>query len=153
MQWNGHQAKVFHERLCVFGSDVHLHDNQTVQIDYAGGARGSYVECFFTPEYRVEHQVIGDRGQMNIRYFVGVPHIELELLEIGSTRREVLLPVGEESSHGGGDTAMVREFCEAVRQGRPADPDLLAGYRAVALAKAIDASGESRRPETVAEDP
>lgn len=136
------------DHLCVYGNDVHLHDNQTVTIDYDGGARGSYVECFFTPDYRNEHQIIGDLGRITVRYFSGNIYLELEVSMIGQAVTEKHLLAGE-GAHGGGDVAFGKLFCQAVTTGTPVQPDLADGFHAVALAKAIDQSGQTGQPTTV----
>ena len=134
--------------LCVFSNDTELHDNQVVAIDYRGGARGSYVECFFTPDYKVEHTVIGDQGRVMLCYVVGAGAQQLEVTYIGSTRKEVIT-VDCIGGHGGGDNGLGQAFVKGVRDGVPVQPDLREGYYAVALAALIDASHRNGQPEPI----
>lgn len=138
--------------LCVFSDDVDLHDNQTVVIDYENGARGTYVECFFTPDYKFEHTIVGDEGQLVIRCKVGAPEHELELTWIGSSDRDVQA-FNAKGGHGGGDNALAAAFGEALRTRTQIQPDPIDGYAAVALAAAIDRSAETGQPQSIAAPP
>lgn len=137
-----------HEGLCVFSRDVNLHDNQAVVIDYENGTRGSYVECFFTPDYKFEHAIVGDKGRLVIRRGGDSARHELEITWIGSTKRE------EETfelagGHGGGDEALASAFAGALRNRVQIQPDPAEGLNAVALASAIDRSAETGEPQVV----
>ncbi len=140
------------DRLCVYTDDVQLHDNQVVVIDYASGSRGSYVECFFTPEYKIQHTIIGDLGQLDIRVLHGDPYQRISLSWIGrDSREELVLP--STGGHGGGDDRLAEVFCAGIREGRAVTPDPIDGFHAVALACAIDESSRARRPAIVADLP
>lgn len=138
-------GKTGKDGLCVYARNLDLHDNQTVVIDYEGGARGSYVECFFTPDYKVEHTVIGDLGRLTMRYFFRNPFQEIEIDWIGkrNIERWICPAVG---GHGGGDHILAQHVTAAMAEGRQAQPDLVEGYWAVALAKCIDASSATGQP-------
>lgn len=131
--------------LCVYARNVHLHDNQAVVIDYENGARGSYVECFFTPDYKVEHTVIGDRGRLTMRYSFRNPLQEIVIDWIGRCESERLVcpAVG---GHGGGDHILARAFTAGLAAGTPVQPDLVEGCWAVALARSIDEAAASGQP-------
>ncbi len=133
------------DRLCVYTRNVDIHDNQIAVIDYSCGARGSYIECFFTPDYKVEHTVIGDLGRMTLQYFFGNPYNEIEISWIGkhSSERHVYPAKG---GHGGGDHVLGHVFTNAVREGVQPQPDLIEGYWAIALAVSIDRSSASGQP-------
>jgi predicted dehydrogenase len=137
------------DQLCVFGSDVNLHDHQVVSIDYKNGVRGSYVECFFTPDYRFEQTIIGDLGRIELRYRVGDDAMQLRTSYIGSTKVEEMQPTVH-GSHGGGDFGLGAAFAEAVRTGVAIQPTAEDGFNAVALAEAIDLSAKSCEPAIVA---
>jgi predicted dehydrogenase len=140
--------KAKQDNLPVFTDDTDLHDNQAVVIDYASGARGTYVECFFTPDYRVEHTIIGDRGRMVLRAYIGSPFMELEISPMVSTETRIERIPGL-GSHSGGDHGLAKAFIEAVRTGVSVQPTLVDGAYAVALCKAIDASAETGQPVQV----
>jgi predicted dehydrogenase len=125
--------------LCVFGEDVDLHDNQIVTLNYASGARGSYIECFFTPDYKVEHTIIGDRGRLSIQVFNGNPYQRIEVSWIGATRQEHWI-VPSEGGHGGGDDRLAKIFTDGIREKRQVKPDLEDGFNVIAVACAIDQS-------------
>ena len=133
---------------CVFAEDADLKDNTVVTIDYENGSRGSYTECFFTPDCRSEHTIIGDKGQIVIREFTENPYLEVELSWIGKTtyERHSLPGVG---GHGGADYRMGEVFAEALRENRQTSPDPIDGLCAVALAQAIDLSVETEMPQPV----
>ena len=149
MQVNGiPSVKAAKDRLCVYTDDVDMHDNKIVTIDYQNGSRGSYIECFFTPTYEVQHSIIGDRGRLDVRMFHGNPYQELEVSWIGSQRSERFL-CASPGSHGGGDDAMGRVFQKAVREQSQLSPSLVDGFHAVSLVRAIDQSACQRQPQIV----
>ena len=133
---------------CVFAQDADLKDNRIVMIDYENGSRGSYTECFFTPDCKSEHTIIGDKGQIVLREFTENPYLEVELSWIGKTiyEKHSLTGVG---GHGGADYRMGEAFIQAVKDNRQMSPDPIDGFCAVALAKAVDLSVESQMPQKV----
>ncbi len=140
-----HEKGPAKDGLCVYARNLDIHDNQTVVIDYEGGARGSYVECFFTPDYKVEHTVIGDLGRLSMRYFYRNPFQEIEIDWIGkrNSERWVCPAVG---GHGGGDHTLAQHFAAAIPSGHQVQPDLGEGCWAVILAKSIDESAATGQP-------
>jgi hypothetical protein len=54
--------------FCAFASECDVSDNSLVLVDYANGARLSYMECHFTPEYTREFMFVGDKGKLEAFY-------------------------------------------------------------------------------------
>jgi predicted dehydrogenase len=133
---------------CVFAKDADLKDNTVVTIDYENGSRGSYTECFFTPDCKSEHTIIGDEGRITLKEFYENPYLEVEISWIGKTtyERHLLTDVG---GHGGADYCMGKAFAQALKEKRQMSPDLIDGFYAVALAKAIDQSAQTGLPQRV----
>ncbi|MHB9070862.1 MAG: Gfo/Idh/MocA family protein [Sedimentisphaerales bacterium] len=136
-------------RHCVFAKDADLKDNMVVTIDYDNGSRGSYVECFFTPDCKSEHTIIGDEGRITLKEYYEDPYLEVELSWIGKTVYEKHL-ISDVGGHGGADYGMGKAFVHALKDKRQMSPDIIDGFCAVALAKAIDQSAETRLPQRVA---
>src|SRR5690606_29444659 len=50
--------------LCVWGDDVDIEDNTIVTVRYASGAKMTFVECHFSPDYNRHFTLIGDKGRV-----------------------------------------------------------------------------------------
>ena len=107
---------------CVYSKECETHDNSIVLVDYEHGARMSYTECHFTPEYTREFMFIGDKGKMTAFY-----NNEQEF-KIMVWKRHEKEPVyyyppkiedDHVASHGGGDIGIVKEFGSRIRAGTP----------------------------------
>lgn len=122
---------------CVFRRDIRYNDNLVAIIDYAGGARGTYIECHFTPAYSRRFTFIGDRGELSGDSFSG--RLSLHERFTDKTYRFVVQGKGD---HGGGDDGQMRAWIAALRSGEPLEPDGTAGLFSTAIAEAIDRSIE-----------
>ncbi|MBT6148385.1 MAG: Gfo/Idh/MocA family oxidoreductase, partial [Gemmatimonadetes bacterium] len=49
---------------CVWAREVDVDDNCVITVRYANGAKMTYTECHFTPDYNRHFTLIGDRGRM-----------------------------------------------------------------------------------------
>jgi predicted dehydrogenase len=133
------------EDKCVFAEEIDIMDNESLLIKYGNGAKASFVECQFTPDYKREFSFVGDLGRLDILDFYthnGIswtPFHELTISKRHSAetvRHHVHL---REGGHGGGDPAMMDEFIE-VLSGKKKRP--LAGGMAGVISTALAAAGE-----------
>ena len=135
----------FHpDGLCVYAEEVDITDHTAAVIDYGNGARGSFVECFFTPEYKAEIRITGDEGQLDILYKSGSAFTVRHSTLNSTLFEEKAFP--SEVGHGGGDDRLAHEVRRAVMEGGAANPDLLDGYYAVAVAASIHDSATTGMP-------
>ncbi len=148
---NGHPCPLLaRDKLCVYSKNLNLPDNTVATIDYQTGARGNYVECFFSPEYSVEHTIIGSLGQIRIKAFLADDStMTLEVQRLGEGQPEIFKFNG--GSHGGGDEEIGRNLSHSVSSGQQIHPDPVDGYYSVATACAIDQSGICQKPVAVEE--
>lgn len=131
-------------RACVFRRDIRYHDNLTAVIEYANGARATYVECHFTPAYSRRFVFIGDRGELAGDSFTGEIRVHERFTD--KLRTQVVQGKGD---HGGGDAGQMRAWLRALADGQPLVPEGSAGLYATAIAEAIDRSIAERRMVTI----
>lgn len=140
---------------CVFAKEIDILDNEAMLIHYANGAKVSFTECHFTPDYQREFTFIGDRGKLEIVDFycrngVGAPRHHLRISQRHTlTVTDLTVQLGE-GGHGGGDQQMLIDFIE-VLQGKRSQ--VLANGRtgviSTALAEAAEKSVISGQTEPV----
>ncbi|MDY5015402.1 MAG: Gfo/Idh/MocA family oxidoreductase [Eubacteriales bacterium] len=107
-----------HMDLCVYAEDCEAADNSLVLIDYENGARITYLECHFTPEYTREFMFIGDRGKIEA-FYNNEQEFRIKLWKRHEKEPVYFYPPKVEGGHGGGDTGIIREFFERIRCGKP----------------------------------
>lgn len=129
---------------CVYSREMDVTDNCVAVIDYAGGGRASYTECYFTPEYQTTYEIVGDRGTLFVRYSMD-ERLHLQYRALGTAKVEYV-PIYTSGAHGGGDRNIILAIAAAIRQGCQIHPDIRDGRMAVALAEAIDQSIVARQP-------
>lgn len=133
--------------LCVFAQEIDVPDHVCATIAYDSGVCGNFTECFFTPEYKVEHRIVGDEGQIDILYKHGFPsRVRLTRLNSMTVEEEIFSSQG---GHGGGDERLAEAVYDAIVSGQPARPDGLDGYYAVAVAEAIALSEQTGEPQDI----
>ena len=145
------------EDKCVFANEIDIMDNESLLIKYENGAKASFVECNFTPDYKREFSFIGDKGRLDILDFY--MHNGIISLNHGITickrhsadtvKHHVQLRDG---GHGGGDPSMMEEFIE-VLSGKKKKPlaDGMTGVTSTAIAAAAEKSICSGKVESVFE--
>ncbi|MFA7371928.1 MAG: Gfo/Idh/MocA family oxidoreductase [bacterium] len=132
---------------CVFTSDVDVHDNAMLNVQYDNGVRTTYTECHFTPEYSREFTFVGDKGKIYGYY-------ENTNFKIRVSRRhkgvvEEYTPPFIGGSHGGGDKGMIETFIDACLNGSEFIMDGLAGRNSVAVGLAGDESIRTGQPVNI----
>ena len=130
--------------LCVFAEEIDVNDHMTAAIEYENGARGSYTECFFTPEYKAEMRITGDEGQIDVLYKGGHTCL-VRVSSLNSTTFEETL-FSPSSGHGGGDFLFAGQVRQGVMENRQIRPDGLDGYYAVAVAASCHESCRTGEP-------
>ncbi|WP_158606749.1 Gfo/Idh/MocA family protein [Paenibacillus ginsengarvi] len=131
--------------LCVYAEEIDTHDNALVLIDYDNGARISYMECHFTPEYSREFMFTGTMGKIT-GFYNNEQDFRITVTKRHSGEAETYYPERRLGGHGGGDTAIVRQFIELVKKGRPAMPGIWGARDSAAIAIAAARSAETGQP-------
>ncbi|MCJ8012348.1 Gfo/Idh/MocA family oxidoreductase [Paenibacillus sp. KQZ6P-2] len=94
---------------CVYRSDNNVVDHQVVNMEFEGGATAMFSMCGFTFEQERRIQIMGTQGELRGEG----DHITLyDFLTHQKTTIEI--PV-QTSGHGGGDSGIVRDFLNQVR--------------------------------------
>ena len=127
-------APVSRPDYCVWSSAMDLDDHALLCITYANGAKATFQECHFTPEYTREFWLVGTEGKMygfydnpgNFRIRIGRRHSQAAPQE--------LRPPREEGDHGGGDNNLREEFHRRIVENAPAPDALESAYYATVLA-------------------
>ncbi len=138
--------------LCVYGRDADVHDNSVLTVRYANGARMTYVECHFTPDYTREFTLIGTRGRM-YGFYNNQQNFRIELTWRHSPAKEVLYPERRPGGHGGGDPGIQKEFLDRVEAGNPCAFGVRGARDSAAIAIAAAESAENGQPVTLPPSP
>ncbi|WP_214626459.1 Gfo/Idh/MocA family protein [Paenibacillus agaridevorans] len=131
--------------LCVYSEECDTHDNSLVLIDYDNGARISYLECHFTPEYTREFMFIGTKGKIT-GFYNNEQDFKITVTKRHNGGEHIYYPERRAGSHGGGDTKIVNSFVELIHQGLPAMPGIQGARDSAAIAIAAAESEETGLP-------
>lgn len=142
MDYGGVKLK---DDLCVYAEEIDTHDNGLVLIDYDNGARISYMECHFTPEYTREFMFTGTKGKVT-GFYNNEQDFKITVMKRHSKEVATHYPERRSGGHGGGDAAIVRKFVDLVKQGKPAMPGIWGARDSAAIAIAAAQSAETGLP-------
>lgn len=131
------------EDLCVWAEEVDVDDNSLVVIDYENGARISYMECHFTPDYTREFMFVGDKGKLTAHYD-NDQRFSIHVQKRHSTEVHSYYPPRVEGEHGGGDPLIIRRFLDLVEAGEPCAVGVEGARDSAAIAVASFESKQSR---------
>ena len=104
------------EDLCVYAKECDVPDNGLLLIDYASGARISYMECHFTPEYTREFTFIGTKGKITA-FYNNEQEFKITVRKRHTRKLDVYFPKRSDGGHGGGDPMIVNDFLQRIRSG------------------------------------
>ena len=131
------------------GETPDILDNAYVVVDYEGGVRALLDLCMFAEASRNEQEICatGDLGK--IECFIPESLVVLgkrKGREIQEIPIEVNKDVLEAGFHHGATYFQQRAFADAIREGRSAEVDVIAGRKAVAIGVAAQQSIENGSP-------
>ena len=138
------------EDLCVYASDCDVPDNAQVLIDYASGARITYLECHFTPEYTREFMFIGDRGKLEA-FYNNEQDFRIKLWKRHEAEPRYIYPPKSDGGHGGGDSGIVRDFMACIERGVPCMRGVRGARDSAAIAIAAEESERTGLPVLIPE--
>lgn len=130
---------------CVWAREIDMHDNSVLTCRYDNGAKMTYVECHFTPDYNRHFTLIGTRGRMEA-FYNNEQDFRIELTYRHTGRRDVIYPPKIEGGHGGGDPMIRDEFLRMVARGEPCCPGVLGARNSAAIAVAAHESSQAGLP-------
>ena len=103
----GEQARIADG--CVWAEEVDVDDNSVVTVRYENGAKMTYVECHFTPDYNRHFTLIGDKGRL-YAFYNNEQEFVIRVQKRHSTKIDEYHPPRSEGGHGGGDPRIIDEF-------------------------------------------
>lgn len=134
--------------FCVWAKEVDVEDNTILTVRYDNGAKITYTECQFTPDYNRQFTLIGDRGRLTAFY-----NNEQEFLIRVQKRNETKIveyhPPRSEGGHGGGDPRILDDFLARVWRGEHSCPGAADARNSAAIAIAAAESTETNEPVTI----
>ncbi len=136
------------EDFCVWGRDVDIEDNTMVLVRYDNGARMSFVECHFTPDYNRHFTLIGDRGRI-VGFYNNEQDFRIEVTYRHSKRRDIIHSEQRVGGHGGSDPKIQAEFIARVQRGEPCCPGVIGARNSAAIGWAAGVSSETGMPVVI----
>lgn len=131
--------------LCVYAQECDVHDNSLAIIDYDNGARVTYMECHFTPEYSREFTFVGTKGKI-IGFYNNEQEFKITVWKRHSRKLDVYLSRRSKGEHGGGDDAIIEAFIKRIRAGEPSLDGIWGARDSAAIAIAAADSAETGMP-------
>lgn len=129
---------------CVFDSEIDVDDNQALLIRFASGASATYLLNEFSPDYRRQFILFGDRGRMSFNDAENTIEIRFR-----DSREIVRREIPRAPGHDGGDEAMLADFIRCCREGAVPRTSLAEGAVSARLALAAQRSIDSGQFENV----
>jgi len=143
IQYDFRKDTVKSEDSCAYSREVDVCDNSVVNVMYESGAKLSYSECHFSPDYVREFVFVGTKGRLVVR----APHngIQEIILTFRHRPKKVIRETIEldPGGNGGGDRAMLAEFVNAINENRAPLTDFSAGRECAAISIGAEQSIES----------
>lgn len=119
--------------FCVYAQECDVDDNTIVTVRYDTGAKMSYMECHFTPDYSREFTLVGTKGRM-YGFYNNEQEFRIEVTYRHSDKRDVYRPPQRPGGHGGGDPMIQAEFLDRVLSGVPSCPGVVGARDSAAIA-------------------
>lgn len=137
---------------CVWAEGVDVEDNTIVTVRYANGAKMTYVECHFAPDYDRRFTLYGTEGRMEGHYD-NEQNFSIDLAFRHTGRRESRRPERRPGGHGGGDPRIRDEFVRRVLAGAPACPGIAGARASAAIAIAAGTAVDTGAPVDIPPSP
>jgi predicted dehydrogenase len=126
-------AAAVRQDRCVYAQEVDVADNSVTTVRYANGAKLTYVECHFTPDYNRHFILIGTKGRMEA-FYNNEQEFSIDVTYRHTRRRDRIYPPKVSGSHGGGDPMILEEFLRRVAQGEHSCPGVIGARNSAAIA-------------------
>lgn len=136
--------------LCVWAEEVDVDDNAVVSIKYANGAKASYMECHFSPDYNRQFTLVGDKGKLDA-FYNNEQEFVIHLHKRFTDKIETFHPPKAAGGHGGGDPRILKSFIDLVKRNAHECPGGVDARNSAAIAIAAAKSEEIEAPVTINE--
>ena len=94
---------------CVWAQEVDVDDNAVITVRYENGAKMTYTECHFTPDYNRHFTLIGDKGRL-YGFYNNEQEFVIRVQKRHSRKVDEYHPPRSAGGHGGGDPRILEEF-------------------------------------------
>ena len=132
---------------CVWSSAMDLDDHSLLAVTYESGAKATFQECHFTPEYTREFWLVGAEGKMYGHYDnEGRFLIRIEYAHSRGRQTEEWRPAAAGGAHGGGDVGLRNEFHRRITEHLPDEDAIDSAYYSTALALCAQESIDTGSP-------
>jgi predicted dehydrogenase len=134
--------------FCVWAKEVDVDDNSVITVRYANGAKMTYTECHFTPDYNRHFILIGDKGRMTA-FYNNEQEFLIRIEKRHSTQVEEVRPSTSSGGHGGGDPKIIEEFLRRAAANEHSCPGAVDARNSAAIAIAAAESCETHQPVAI----
>jgi len=130
---------------CVWAREIDVDDNAVATVRYANGAKMTYTECHFTPDYNRHFTLIGDLGRL-YGFYNNEQEFLIRVQKRHSADIQEYHPPRRAGGHGGGDPRILEEFVSRALAGQHDCPGALDARNSAAIAIAAAESCETGQP-------
>jgi len=141
-------VSVTKQDFCVWAREIDVEDNTVMTVRYDNGAKITYTECHFTPDYNRHFTLIGGRGRLTA-FYNNEQEFVIRVQKRMDTKVVEYHPPRSAGGHGGGDPRILDDFLAKVRRGEHACPGVLDARNSAAIAIAAAESSETQKPVTI----
>jgi len=133
---------------CVYAQEVDVDDNCVITVRYENGAKMTYTECHFTPDYNRHFTLIGDKGRL-YAFYNNEQEFVIQVQDRFSKETQEYHPPKAPGGHGGGDPRILEEFIGLAKENAHVCPGAIDARNSAAIAIAATESCESGVPEMI----
>ena len=130
---------------CVWAREIDVDDNSVITVRYENGAKMTYTECQFTPDYNRHFTLIGDLGRL-YGFYNNEQEFVIRVQKRHSSKVDEYHPPHAAGGHGGGDPRILEEFVRMACLGEHSCAGAVDARNSAAIAIAAAESCETHQP-------
>ena len=130
---------------CVWAKEIDVDDNSVITVRYENGAKMTYVECHFTPDYNRHFSLIGDKGRL-YGFYNNEQEFIIHVQKRHCSKVDEYHPQQSKGGHGGGDPRIRDEFISKALKDEHSCVGALDARNSAAIAVAAAESCETHLP-------
>jgi len=142
--------KVKFDDGCVWADEVDIDDNCVITVRYKNGAKLTYTECQFSPDYNRHFTLIGDKGRL-YAFYNNQQEFLIRVHKRHSSTAQEYFPEKSEGGHGGGDPRILDEFIRRAMKNEHSCTGAVDARNSAAIAIAAAESSETHKPVMISE--
>jgi len=133
---------------CVWANEIDVDDNSAITVRYENGAKMTYVECQFTPDYNRHFTLIGNKGRL-YGFYNNKQQFVIRVQKRHCAKIDEYYPPKSEGGHGGGDPRILDEFISRALKNEYSCVGTLDARNSAAIAIAAAESCETHLPVAI----